>query len=102
MIATFTSPGSMPFCSRSCAESACSGCMWIVENCARKRPRFCFGSVATEGWKPVSMIMGPTPGCSTRNATIGSLIVFLRSKSICRTAPPFPFVMAMNSGGESM
>ena len=48
------------------------------------------------------MIIGPTPGCSTRNATIGSLMTFLRSNSVCRTAPALPFVIAMNSGGESM
>ena len=29
MIATRTSLGSMPFCSRSCAGIACSGSMWI-------------------------------------------------------------------------
>ena len=31
-------------------------------DCASRRPRFCFGSVATDGWKPVSMIIAPRPG----------------------------------------
>ena len=69
---TFTADGEIPR-SRSCAAAACSGFIWmpLKVNC-ESRPRLACGLAATEGWKPVSIRIGPAPGCSTRKAGTGT------------------------------
>ena len=57
---------------RSWADIACSAFIWTFQARPKNGPRLCFGSTATEGWKPVSIRNGPALGCSTRKATIGS------------------------------
>ena len=48
------------------------------------------------------MRIGPTPGCSTRKATIGSLIQSLLGAEGAAERAQLAAVIAMNSGGESM
>ena len=48
------------------------------------------------------MMIGPTPGCSTRKAGIGSLIQSSLEPENLRATLSFPPVIAMNSAGESI
>ena len=72
MITVPTLDGSMPR-ARSCAAAACSGRMSMSGRAAAPNsPRFERGLTATEAWKPVSIRIGPAPGCSTRKHWIGA------------------------------
>src|SRR5881409_4266465 len=99
MITTLTSRGSTPNF-RSCAAIACSGSISTLYSRPRTPPRFCLGSTATEAWKPVSMRMLPTPGCSTRNAGTGMRNQPSRGDRRLRRAFTVPPVIAISSDGE--